>query len=273
VALEEQARVLVTVKAYPNPSQSYGETVCVAGVRLDTSEPQWVRLYPVPYRDMAYEDRFRKYQVLDLKLSKAAAKDGRPESYRPNRGSIQLGPVIKSDGHWRERWSHLEMLAGATTACELNRLQGVPNAPSLGLVKAARVVDLVIEQNEAFTADQKAAAAAAAAEDLFGNQRRALEAAPLRMKYKYFCDETNCRGHTQTIIDWEAGESVRKWAAQVPDRDELYAKLKGKWLHQVCGADRDTYFFLGNQAKRRHVFAVLGAFWPPAGSRPSPGLF
>jgi hypothetical protein len=273
VALEEQAQVLVTVKAYPNPSQSYGETVCVAGVRLDTPTPEWIRLYPVPYRDMAYQDRFRKYQVLDLKVSKAAAKDGRPESYRPNRESIKLGPVVPSNGHWRDRWAYLESLVGATTACELNRAQKTPGAASLGLVKVDRVVDLIIEPNDEFSADQRAAAEAAAAEDLFGNQRSALEPAPLRLKYKYFCAEAGCRSHTQTNIDWEAGESVRKWAAQTSGPEQLQDWLRRKWLDQVCGPNRDTYFFLGNQAKRRHVFAVLGVFWPPVGTRPEPKLF
>ncbi|MDQ2710039.1 MAG: hypothetical protein M3Z25_21535 [Actinomycetota bacterium] len=44
---EEPMRVLVTVKAYPQPSRSYGETVCVAGVRIDTPTPSWTRLHPV----------------------------------------------------------------------------------------------------------------------------------------------------------------------------------------------------------------------------------
>jgi hypothetical protein len=47
---EESMRLLVTVKAYPQPSKRYGETVCVAGVRIDTDIPSWVRLYPVAYR-------------------------------------------------------------------------------------------------------------------------------------------------------------------------------------------------------------------------------
>ncbi len=181
MVLEGEATVLVTVKAYPNPSQSYGETVCVAGVRLDTPTPQWIRLYPVAFRDMAREDRFQKYQLLELRLAKTP-KDSRQESYRPNLQSLKLGPVIKSRGHWRDRWPYLEQLAGATTACELNQLQSRPDAPSLGLVKVAEVVDLVIEPNEEFTADQKAAAEMAAAEDLFGNQRSALEPSPLRLK-------------------------------------------------------------------------------------------
>ena len=31
----EKKTVLVTVKAYPNPSKKYGETVCVAGIDLE----------------------------------------------------------------------------------------------------------------------------------------------------------------------------------------------------------------------------------------------
>ena len=31
-------RVLITVKAYPNPSKKYGETVCCAGVDVNTTE-------------------------------------------------------------------------------------------------------------------------------------------------------------------------------------------------------------------------------------------
>ena len=43
---EETAEVMITVKTYPNPSETYGETVCVAGVRLDRGAPEWIRLYP-----------------------------------------------------------------------------------------------------------------------------------------------------------------------------------------------------------------------------------
>ena len=43
----EVKNVLVTVKAYPNLSRKYGETVCVAGIDLDSK--QWIRLYPIPF--------------------------------------------------------------------------------------------------------------------------------------------------------------------------------------------------------------------------------
>jgi len=43
VAVKESMRMLVTVKAYPGLSQRRGETVCVAGVRLDTEHAAWVK--------------------------------------------------------------------------------------------------------------------------------------------------------------------------------------------------------------------------------------
>ena len=40
-----QARVLVTVKAYPKPSGKYEELVCTAGF---TESGKWIRIYPLP---------------------------------------------------------------------------------------------------------------------------------------------------------------------------------------------------------------------------------
>ena len=57
----EKARILITVKTRPEPSKSYGETVCIAGLRIDPDpeglrvarDIRWVRLYPVPVRKRA----------------------------------------------------------------------------------------------------------------------------------------------------------------------------------------------------------------------------
>jgi hypothetical protein len=58
-------KVLVTVKAYPNPSKKYGETVCVAGIDLGTGK--WIRLYPIQYRDLEDEKKFKKYSIIEIK--------------------------------------------------------------------------------------------------------------------------------------------------------------------------------------------------------------
>jgi hypothetical protein len=270
--LEEQMRVLVTVKAYPQPSRTYGETVCVAGVRTDTGPPSWIRLYPVAYRELAFADRFKKYQFMNLRAFRASS-DTRPESFKPNIPSAQLGDIIGTERNWANRWEHLRVLAGAVTACELYLAQDDPSAPSLGLIKPRIVDRLDIEPNEGFSADKQRLAQLAAAGDLFTAQRAALEPAPYRLKYYYFCMSSGCNGHSQTLIDWEAGEAARRWKSAGASDEDLPLLLRKKFLDQLCSDDRDTFFFLGNQHQYRRSFLVLGVFWPPANSRPEATLF
>lgn len=83
----ETKTVLVTVKAYPNPSKKYGETVCCAGI--DTATGEWVRLYPIPYRDLDISQKFKKYTVIKIRCHKAL-DDHRLESYKVDCDSMAL---------------------------------------------------------------------------------------------------------------------------------------------------------------------------------------
>jgi hypothetical protein len=87
--LAERMRVLITVKAVPEPSKKYIDTVCVAGVRLDQPEPTWIRLYPVPFRHLSGEQRYAKYQIIDVDVNRAK-NDDRHESRRPVWDSVEL---------------------------------------------------------------------------------------------------------------------------------------------------------------------------------------
>lgn len=57
--------VLITVKAYPNPSRSQSEAACIVGVRRDGG---FVRLYPVPFRSLEDEQQFKKYQWIRVRV-------------------------------------------------------------------------------------------------------------------------------------------------------------------------------------------------------------
>jgi len=142
---EEQMQVLVTVKAYPQPSRGHGETVCVAGVRTDTETPSWVRLYPVAYRELAFADRFRKYQFMNLRAFRSSS-DQRPESYKPNIPSVQLGDSVGPARGWEARWHYLAPLAGETTACELYRQQDNPTAPSSASSSLALLIASILSR-------------------------------------------------------------------------------------------------------------------------------
>ena len=87
--------------------------------------------------------------------------------------------------------------------------QGTPAAPSLGLIKPREVTTLDIEPNDALSEGRQRLAELAAAGNLFTAERSVLAPAPYRLRYHYFCMEQGCKGHTQTLIDWEADEAAR----------------------------------------------------------------
>ena len=55
-------KVLVTVKTYPTLSDKYDELVCTAGLREDGS---WIRIYPVPFRKLDYQNRYQWRNALE----------------------------------------------------------------------------------------------------------------------------------------------------------------------------------------------------------------
>ena len=79
-------RVLITVRTYPVPARSGIEVSCTAGI---TAEGEWIRLFPIPYRFLARDQRFAKYQWIDVAVRKAA-NDARHESYRVDPDSIKI---------------------------------------------------------------------------------------------------------------------------------------------------------------------------------------
>lgn len=82
-------RVLVLVKASPQPSRQYGDTVCIAGVDMNAEKPQWIRLYPVPFRYVEGDRQFRKYDVVSVRTRDAGA-DRRPESRKIDAATIEI---------------------------------------------------------------------------------------------------------------------------------------------------------------------------------------
>lgn len=106
-----EKNVFVTVKAYPNPSKAYRETVCVAGI---TDEGRFIRLYPVRFRDLEREDQFKTYSWIHVRVFKAA-RDSRPESFHLDYDwPIKVtGSVSTKDG-WVARRKIVEPLRNAS---------------------------------------------------------------------------------------------------------------------------------------------------------------
>ena len=65
ISLKE--KILILVKTYPNLSKKYKETVCVAGI---TDFGEWRRLYPIPFRKLPFDMRFKKFNWIEAETSK-----------------------------------------------------------------------------------------------------------------------------------------------------------------------------------------------------------
>ena len=61
-------RVLITVRTYPVPATKGVEVSCTAGV---THDGKWIRLFPLPYRLLEDERKFKKYQWIDVNVTRA----------------------------------------------------------------------------------------------------------------------------------------------------------------------------------------------------------
>ncbi|GIG36558.1 hypothetical protein [Cellulomonas pakistanensis] len=263
----ETITVLVAVKAYPVIGSRTGESVCVAGTRLDEPVPEWVRLFPVGFRELPRARQFRKYDVIRLRARRQGGNDRRPETFRPDLDSLELGPHVDTDGGtWQSRAELLGGLRGATTTCELARRARAAgqDAPSLGLVRP-RVHDLVIRDNPEY----RPGGAPRVDADLFGEEREVLEKTPFVATYHYICaDDPDCRGHRQSVVDRESGQLARSNIASM-GREAAREAHRRRFLDEMCAPGRDTHFYVGNQHQHPASFLVLGLFWPRGHVQPT----
>lgn len=136
MALTTTMRVMILVKAAPVLTSQLQESMCVAAMSLD-EPPRWIRLHPVPFRDLQDTTKFRKYQEVTVEVFRPKS-DRRPESWTPIEGSITPGATIGTDHAWSTRRQRVSSLGSDLTMCELvamNRSGSGPDTPSLAVVR------------------------------------------------------------------------------------------------------------------------------------------
>ncbi|HEX42145.1 MAG TPA: hypothetical protein ENN81_08805 [Phycisphaerales bacterium] len=252
----QEREVLITVKAYPTPSRRYGETVCCAGIDVKTRE--WIRLYPIPFRDLDESKKFAKYTVLRVRCEKAK-RDQRAESYKVDTDSIEIVRVLDTRKNgWRDREKIVvpTVLADscAITAC-------LREGRSLATVKPSRVS---FSWEKAPLEKQAQREACYAQLSFFDRVKKSIEQIPFRFYYFFTCAQAaDCTGHKLPIVDWELGQSYRSWRHSYRDEATLLQKIRERWLVRMCSPDGNVFFYLGNMQRFQHQFMVLGVFYPP----------
>jgi hypothetical protein len=240
-------RVLILCKTYPSPSAKYAETSCVAGL---TAGGKLVRLFPVPFRLVADEQQFRKWQWIDVRLEKSR-DDHRPESHRIFVDTIvcDAEPMKAGKRGWPVRMAllaeqpvftdfdvmeHARLTAGTTLA-----LFKPARFASLE-VKASKHADWTPEERAKLLQMQQQNSLFDAEEDQ--RQVRLLEKIPF--DFYYHCEYGPAQATKSVrvkLVDWEVCALYRnarrqhgsRWEA--PFRDKLERDLLAKDLMLLMG--------------------------------------
>ena len=262
-------RVLITVKTYPTLSRKYGETVCTAGLREDGS---WMRIYPVPFRRLDESQQYAKYDWIEADFVRGTF-DPRPETFHPV-DSSQLLPVGSMDtsDRWRERRQFIlgkvpvyDRLAPLLVGAKENRL-------SLALFKPARLLDLIVEDDEKDWPEDKLTEMRSRAQQgqLFAEDeewRRTFKLIPkLPFRFRYRFADADGSTSTLSILDWECGQLYWNCLRRHRNDPEVaIQKVKQKYLTELSASD--LYFFLGTLQQfhgySQNPWAIVGLFHPP----------
>ncbi len=265
-------KILITVKTYPNPSKTYIETVCTAGVR---ENGDWIRLYPIRYRDLPKDKQFDKYDWISVPVQKRTKDDFRPESHTPHLNDLEIVGHITAANNWSVR---RDIILGKNNCRvhhsikELNE-KAKNNELSLATYKPKEILDFNFEacddewdkeQIEEILAmlNQKQSQ-----QDMFSDSSVAdfnLKKLPFKFKIK-FTDQDN--GECNYMIeDWEVGANYLKYLRSSSSPEEAAQKVKNNYNNIL--QTKDAYFFMGtrNEAHRRkwtNPFSIIGLFRPP----------
>ncbi|MBB4274098.1 hypothetical protein [Rhizobium mongolense] len=256
------ARILILCKTYPSPSGKYAETTCVAG--MDESG-KLVRLFPVPFRLIAKDQQFKKWQWIKAKVEKAK-KDHRPESLTIKVDTIEGGDVVATGKDWAERrrllspievYHHFDDIESARQARSL----------SLAMLKPTRIVGLEIERvSEPEWTDEELAKLVQEQKQggLFDDDDkpsiRTLRKLPFDFYYRYECDEGDVsKVFRHKLVDWEVGALY--WNCHRSHGDDWERHFREQVEKKI--PSKDLTLLVGNQHRFQDQWLIISLIYPP----------
>ena len=266
-------KVLITVKAYPTLAEKYDELVCTAGFKEDG---KWIRIYPIPFRKMDYDKRFKKYQWIELDLIKNSS-DPRPESYKPkDYNKIILGERIGTEGgYWKSRKDIVLNKVYTDLNQLINEAKDDNKMTSLAVFKPKKILDFVIEETSREWNKKKLAKLKSKAEQigLFANSQNPFEVVrKIPYKFSYILKDKNCKKSKMMIEDWEIGQLFWNTLKRHEGNEEKACEDVRKKYYDDFAKTKDLYLFLGttyifHMRKASNPFVIIGTFHPKPDKR------
>ena len=267
----ERKRVFITVKTYPTLSEKYDELVCTAGICEDGS---WIRLYPLPFRKLEHEQRYKKWQWIEVDVERRT-QDFRPESYRVlNLDNLKIIPAKGSKVDWDERKQAIFKTEKTfTNKSEIISLTKTnPPGRTLLIFKPKEIVKFYTKPVERDWPKEKLELIIEKAKQLslFQTTDEVIKEFDVVTKLPYefryvFTDDEGIESDLM-IEDWEIGALYFNCLRDA-EGDESIAleKVKQKYWDEFI--KKDIFFFLGtrlrDQIRSPNPFGIVGVFYPP----------
>ena len=256
------AEILILCKTYPSPSGKYAETSCVAGM---DGKGNLIRLFPVPFRLIAKDQQFKKWQWVKAKIEKAP-KDHRPESHVIKVDTIRSGADVPSKKEWAERRVHLDRLKLFTDFEAIEAERSKTNR-SLALLKPARIIGLDVSpvsnpdwtEEELAKLEQEQKQAGLFEEDEKPSIK-ALRKLGHDFYYRYECETPQgTKSYRHKIVDWEAGALYLRCVQTCGDDWEAAFRTK---MEKELPA-KDLMLLMGNIHRFQEQWLIISLIYPP----------
>lgn len=236
------------MKAFPQHSTKYEETVCCAGVIEDTGE--FVRLYPIRFRRLPDEHRFDRFDLVSMLIEKA--NDPRPESYHVAEESICL---VETD-HGLSEASKVKLWAPfISPSIEHLQADNKDYGRSLGIVKPDidSLKFRIRPQAKSDDSDKEVT-------DLLFKQQSLLEA-PLkrlpRPEYSFVYEYTqDGHPHNLQIHDWEVQAAFHKYKKTYGSEETALERISHQYQDII--PSHNLHFIMGTMQKRPWLFILIG---------------
>ncbi|MBR0070598.1 MAG: hypothetical protein IJP97_08905 [Synergistaceae bacterium] len=267
----ERKRIFILVKTYPRVSKHYRETVCTAGIMENGS---WVRLYPVPFRILKDENKYKKYTRINVNAARHSS-DFRIESYCPDTESITAEPEmpkIKGRADWETR-KHI-ILDNQKVYTNLRELitDAKTIKKSLAVFKPKEIISF--DERECSSEWDSETLAYIEAQERQLNlpgitddsiqYLRLAKKIPYEFRYTFTDDEG--KKASLMIEDWETGMLYLNCRKGKGNDQAAIDDVRKKYIDDFART-KDVYFFLGTTKKWHNVspnpFIIVGVFPPP----------
>ena len=247
---EDEAVILV--KALPQVGEKHGETVCVAAI---DSYRNWVRLYPIAFRQLEDHQKFGRWDRVKYKWRLPEVhRDNRVESRNVNQQSIEVTGKLRKES----RASFLEPIIVYSTKKE--RSEG----RSLCLIEPQDAEFFVRSRSPEVMRQREAEyAKLMKMPDLFAAKELIpLQPAPYEFGYRYRDDDGR---HECLCHDWEIEQTYLNWSRKYGEKDAL-DKLKQEFGGRF--PEEGMLFAMGTHSRYPDVWMIIGVIKvsrPPQG--------